>query len=464
MNQTSIPLCRGIMTHRIPYATLIGSVIAVLIVFTPMKGLDYQGHLALALLVFAVAVWSSEVLPLAVSSIIVVLIQPLMGVATFGRALSGFANPILFLLLGGFIIAEGVSASGIVNRVASSLVSRLRGNSGLILLAVILITGVLSAWINNVVAFAITLPIVRLIIEMEGSAGSGTSNFAKRMMLGASYGSLAGGLATEIGTAPNLIATAYVKLSFLNWMTFGFPLAFVLMLIVWRILIVVFPIEAAEIATSYGSISSESLKRSPLHTHEKATLAILMLVIVLLITEPLTGIDSNSVTLFGAALFLVSGILRWNHVQKNIDWGTIVFFGAALSVGNDFIATGAATWMIGIVTSVVGNSSPLIYVMIFMLIGASLTQVVTNVGLATILMPLATLLAGQMNLAPSTFVVPSAVACSLSFMLPMADPTTAMAYGTGFLSTKDIFKAGLPMTVIAVIISIPVIFAALHLI
>jgi sodium-dependent dicarboxylate transporter 2/3/5 len=448
---------------RIPYAILIGIVIAIVTVSTPMSGLDYKGHLALSLLIIAVAMWSSEALPLAVSSIIVLLIQPLMGVASFGTALSGFANPILFLLLGGFIIAEGVSASGIVKRIAFETVAKLRGNSELVLLASVVMTGFLSAWINNVVAFAISLPIVKLIIEMEGSARSGTSNFAKRMMLGASYGSLAGGLGTVIGTAPNLIASTYVNLSFLSWMLFGFPLALILMLVVWRILIVIFPMEAAEGAAP-KLISREGLTRSPMSRQEKATLAIIVLVVVLLISAPLSGIDADSVALFGAALFLVGGILPWKSVQRNIDWGTIIFFGAALSVGNDFIATGAAGWVIGAVTGLVGNSSPLVYVVMFMILGASLTQLISNVGLATMLIPLATLLAGRMNLAATTFVIPSAVACSLSFMLPMADPTVAMAYGTGFVSIRDIFKAGLPVTVVALCVSIPVILLALHLI
>lgn len=404
--------------------------------------------------------WSSETLPLAVSSIIVLLVQPLTGVATFGKALSGFANPILFLLLGGFIIAEGVSASGIVNRVAFETVAKLRGNSELVLLASVVMTGFLSAWINNVVAFAISLPIVKLIIEMEGSARSGTSNFAKRMVLGASYGSLAGGLATVIGTAPNLIASTYVNLPFLGWMLFGFPLALILMLVVWRVLIAVFPVETA----SRKPISAEGLARRRMSHHEKATLAIIVLVVVLLISGPLTGIDDDSVTLFDAALFLAGGMLKWKNVQRNIDWGTIIFFGAALSVGNDFIATGAADWMIGRVTGLVGNSSPLVYVVVLMMLGASLTQVVSDVGLATILVPLATLLAGRMSLAASTFVVPSAIGCSLSFMLPMADPTIAMAYGTGFVSIRDIFKAGFPVTIIAFCVSIPVILVALHLI
>jgi sodium-dependent dicarboxylate transporter 2/3/5 len=195
-------------------------------------------------------------------------------------------------------------------------------------------------------------------------------------------------------------------------MLFGFPLALILMLVVWRILIVIFPMEAAEGAAS-KLISPQGLTRSPMSRQEKATLSIIVLVVVLLISAPLSGIDADSVALFGAALFLVGGILPWKSVQRNIDWGTIIFFDAALSVGNDFIAT---------------------------------------------------LLAGRMNLTVTTFVIPSAVACSLSFMLPMADPSIAMAYGTGFVSTRDVFKAGLPVTIVAICVSIPVILVALHLI
>ena len=190
------------------FALVIGAIAAVLVISIPIEGLGRSGHGALALLAFAMIVWSSETIPLPVSSLIVILIQPILGIGSFSAALTGFASPILFLLLGGFMIAEGIASSGLGDRVAHVIMSRLGGSSGTVLLGVILLTGVLSAWINNLVAFAIMLPIVRRILSSVGEeAGNPKSNFPKKLILGASYGSLAGGLATQIGTGPNLIAS-----------------------------------------------------------------------------------------------------------------------------------------------------------------------------------------------------------------------------------------------------------------
>jgi sodium-dependent dicarboxylate transporter 2/3/5 len=446
------------------FLVILAAAIAGVAVFAlPLQGLTYAGHGALALLVFAILVWSSESLSLPVASLIILLIQPILGIVSFENSVKSFANPIIFLLLGGFIIAEGVTSSGLVNRFAYGLISRFGGSPRTILLIVIFATGLLSAWINNLVAFAMALPVLRQIITLEGTgAVNGNSNFAKRLVLGASYGSLAGGVATEIGTGPTLIAASYANLSFGKWMIFGIPLSIVLMLMIWRALILIFPVDAKQ-SESKGIQKAGSDELAPLARKEKVALAILLLVIALLATSPITGIDSYAVTLFGAALFFLAGIIDWRRAQKRVDWGVLVFFASALSVGNALLVTGAATWVINaMMNGTVSSVSPLITMVILMLIGAALTQVVSNVGLAAIMVPIVTTLATEMNLPAATFAVPTAIACSLSFMLPMSDPTIAMAHGTGYVRTKDIFRAGLPVTILAVAISIPVLLLLLR--
>ncbi len=140
-----------------------------------------------------------------------------------------------------------------------------------------------------------------------------------------------------------------------------------------------------------------------------------------------------------------------------------MFFGSALSLGNALTSTGAATWVITMLLSTIGgNVSPLIIILILMLVSAALTQVISNVGLAAILVPIVTTLAKHLNLPAATFAVPVAVACSLSFMFPMSDPTIAIGHGTGYLRSKDILRAGLPITLVSVGISLLVVFSLLR--
>ena len=193
------------------------ALVAGLIVFLiPMHQLSFSGHAALALLVFAVVMWATETVPLAVTSMIILFAQPIIGVESFDNAVIGFANPIIFLMIGGFIIAEAIRKSGLAQRLTYTMLNRVGTTPSRALFVSVFSTGILSAWIENVVAFAMLVPVIREIVALMGclEAKKGKSNFAKAMILGASFGSLAGGFGTEIGTAPNLMAAAYTGITF----------------------------------------------------------------------------------------------------------------------------------------------------------------------------------------------------------------------------------------------------------
>jgi sodium-dependent dicarboxylate transporter 2/3/5 len=423
----------------------------------PTPGLDTAGHAALALLIFAVIMWATEALHLAVTSLIILFIQPIIGVESFNAAVIGFANPIIFLMIGGFIIAEAIRKSGLAQRLTYTMLNRLGTTPNRTLFVSVFATGLLSAWIENVVAFAMLLPIVKEIIPLMGAKGfdKGKSNFAKAMILGASYGSLAGGFGTEIGTAPNLMAAAYTNIPFAQWMIFGFPLAIMMMLVIWKGLGWIFPSEVKGIIGGQETITKKLGQLGALTKNEKISLVLLLFTISLWVTSSFTGIDSYSVALIGAVLFLAFGILDWRDAQKNVDWGLIVFFGGALSLGAALLNTGAAAWLINLLIGFLGNDPSTVLIMfLLMIIAVLITQVMSNIALAAILVPLSVTLAGAQGLPIGTYAVPVAISCSLSFMFPMADPTVAMAYGTGYVKIKEILKAGIPMVIIGIILTI----------
>ena len=161
----------------------------------PLPGLSYAGHAAIALLIFAVIMWATEATHLAVTSLIILFIQPIIGVESFEAAVIGFANPILFLMIGGFIMAEAIRKSGLAQRLTYAMLSKLGTSPKKGLFVSVFSTGILSAWIENVVAFAMLLPIIKEIVLLMGvnDPEKGKSNYAKAMILGASFGSLAGG-------------------------------------------------------------------------------------------------------------------------------------------------------------------------------------------------------------------------------------------------------------------------------
>lgn len=440
----------------------------IVVMLIPTPGLGTSGHAALALLLFAIIMWVTEALHLAVTSLLLLFIQPLIGVTSFDNAVIGFANPIIFLMIGGFIIAEAIRKSGLAARFTFYLLNRFGTTPDRSLFVVVWATGLLSAFIENVVAYAMLLPIIKEIIPLMGvnDPEKGRSNFAKAMVIGGSFGSLAGGFGTEIGTAPNLMAAAYTHLPFVNWMIFGFPLAFILMAIIWKWLGIVYKPEVKGIVGGMETIAAKKAALGPMSRAEKLTTVILLFTIGLWVTGGITNIDSFSVALIGAVLLFAFRVLDWKDAQSGVDWGLIIFFGGALSLGAALLnpadpSQGAATWLIHLIITALGNPSTIIIMIVLMVIAVSITQVMSNIALAAILVPLSVTLAQAQGLPTGTYAIPVAIACSLSFMLPMADPTVAMAYGTKYINIKEIFKAGFPLVIIGIIVTILVLLSPL---
>ena len=429
----------------------------IVVMLVPLPGLSYSGHAAIGLLAFAVIMWASEAQVLAVTSLMLLFLQPLLGIDSFDSAVIGFANPIIFLMIGGFILAVAIGKSGLAKRFTYWMLSKVGTSPGMSIFAAVFSTGILSAWIENVVAFAMLLPIIKTIVPLFGidDAERGNSNFAKAMVLGASYGSLAGGFGTEIGTAPNLMAAAYTHLPFVNWMVFGFPIAIIMLFVTWKLLGWIFPPEVDGIVGGHDTLNKAIDVMGSITRKEKITAAILFFTIGLWVTTGITGIDSYSVALIGAALYFVTGVIDWKDAQAGVDWGLIIFFGGALSLGAALLNTGAAAYIITHLIGAMGsNVSTLTIMLLLMVIAVVFTQVMSNIALSAILIPLAVTLAAAQGQPVGIYAVPVAFACSLSFMFPMADPTVAMAYGTGYVNIKEILKAGIPMVVIGIIVTI----------
>ncbi|PKL73563.1 MAG: anion transporter, partial [Methanobacteriales archaeon HGW-Methanobacteriales-2] len=289
----------------------------IVVMLIPMKGLSYPGHAAIALLVFAVIMWATEAVHLAVTSLIILFIQPIIGVESFDNAVIGFANPIIFLMIGGFIIAEAIRKSGLATRLTYAMLNKFGTSPDRSLFVAVFSTGLLSAWIENVVAFAMLLPIIKEIIPLMGveDPEKGKSNFAKAMVLGASYGSLAGGFGTEIGTAPNLMAAAYTNIPFVNWMIFGFPLAIIMLIIIWKLLGRLFKPEVEGIVGGTKTITDKMESLGPMTMVEKKSLVILLFTIGLWITTGITGLNSYSIALIGAVLFFIFKVIDWKDAQ-----------------------------------------------------------------------------------------------------------------------------------------------------
>lgn len=440
---------------------LLAVIIFIIILIIPFNGLNYPAHATLALLVFAVILWATEVIPVAVTSVIVLLMQPLLGIATIEKAMIGFANPILLLIIGGFVIAAGISSSGLVQRVAYLLVSRIGTCPDKSVSATTYSTGFMSAWIENVVSYAMMIPILNYIIELTGitEEEKEKSNFTKALFLGGSYASLAGGLATPIGTVPNLMAAAYTGIQFSTWMAIGIPIAVVMLFLIVKVVYYIFPPEITKVCADETELQRRIEKMGVLTGKEKLAGGILLFTIFLWVTESFTGLSSSTIALIGAVMYLLFGVINWREAEENINWSLIIFFGGALSIGAAMLQTGAAQWIIGNVLVLLGqNTSQFMLTLVLMIIGVVFTQIMSNIALSAILIPISVSLADATGVAAVLYAVPVAIACSLSFMLPISDPTVAMANSEGKVQVSEILKIGSIMAIIGIIITVIVIF------
>jgi len=231
-----------------------------------------------------------------------------------------------------------------------------------------------------------------------------------------------------------------------------------MMLVIWKGLGRMFPAEVKGIVGGKDTITSKMMELGVMTRKEKIALVILLFTIGLWVTTGLTGLDSYSIALIGAVLMLAFKIIDWKDAQSNVDWGLIVFFGGALSLGAALLNTGAANWLIQDIVSVFGSDpSTLLIMVVLMIIAVLITQVMSNIALSAILVPLSVTLAAAQGQPIGIYAVPVAIACSLSFMFPMADPTVAMAYGTNYVNIKEILKAGVPRVIIGIIATLFVI-------
>ena len=208
-----------------------------------------------------------------------------------------------------------------------------------------------------------------------------------------------------------------------------------MLLVTWFLLMRIFPSEVRALENGDALIGERIRMMGSMSRDEKLSAGILLFAILLWVTAGFTGINSYSVSLIAAVMFIFAGVITWKDAQKNIDWGLVVFFGGALSLGSSLLKTGAAAWIIDKLVAMLGSDpSTVVVMLVLMAVAVVITQVMSNIALSAILVPLSVTLASAQHQPIGVYAVPVAIACSLSFMLPMADPTVAMAYGSGYLS------------------------------
>jgi solute carrier family 13 (sodium-dependent dicarboxylate transporter), member 2/3/5 len=429
-----------------------------------LSGADSPARRLAGVMAFAALLWLCESIPLAVTALLAAAACVVLGIATPKEAFSAFGNPILFLFVGAFIIAEGMRLHGLGERFAHALGRVARGRLG-ILCALSLAAFSISIWISNVAATAITLPVALSVAHAEKDR-----RYSAAMVLAIAYGASVGGIGSKIGTPPNLIGIASlrdlagIEIGFLRWMSFGIPIAVVMLGVLWIILALRFGLRPG-LPASAATLPRRDWSRAEVAVASVFAIAVaLWCMPVFLELGPRAGsqwyarhVPEEVAAVAAAALLFLWPIdgdraaLTWDEASR-IDWGTILLFGGGILLGDLAGKTGlAAAWGHAFVEAT-GASS--LWGITALVTGVSilLSEATSNTATATLMVPLTIALAKAAGVPPLAPALGATLGASFGFMLPISTGPNAMAYGTGQVTIRQMMSAGIVFDVIGYVI------------
>ncbi|APT91703.1 carboxylate transporter [Corynebacterium phocae] len=433
--------------------------------------------------------WMTEAIPLPATALLPIAIFPLAGVATIKDVTAPYASATIFLFMGGFLIALALQRWNLHRRMALFVVKIVGVSPKRLILGFMLATGFLSMWVSNTATAVVMLPIGMSVLALTADVVGGHRNqkkFATALMLGIAYSASIGSLGTLIGTPPNALLSGYMKeahnidLGFARWMMVGMPLAVIFLFIAWFVLITVFKPEMDTIPGGKELIDEELRAMGPWTGPQISTGVIFLLAALSWVAVPLL-IDKEAWNyndaivgiIAGLLLFLIPAdfkkgtrLLDWDTASE-LPWDVLLLFGGGLSLSAMFNASGLSLW-IGEVAKGLG------VLPIFLLIGAValmvlfLTEITSNTATAATFLPIMGGVAVGIGLTENSeanvliLTIPVALAATCAFMLPVATPPNAIAYGSGYVKIGDMIKGGVGLNLIgSVLITLTVYFLAI---
>lgn len=447
-----------------------------------------QPSLSSAALVAAVAttmavLWITEAIPLAVTALFPLFLFPLLGVCSTEQAALGYAAPPIFLFMGGFMLARLVEVTGLHRRLAISVIVAMGDRPKRLVLGFMVTAAFLSMWISNTATTLVLLPVVLAVAKPAAESPSGAAKpFVTALLLGTAYGASIGGVATPIGSPPNIIFLAQLEvsypdltISFARWMMFGLPLVAVFLPCAWWWLT-----RSLDPATLPGinraALEQQRIKLGPMTTDEIiaallfATAALGWMFRKSITVGPLTipgwsdyvagsGMLHDAVVAIAVvvcAFFLPSfnrsgqRLLTWTDARQ-ISWGLLLLFGGGISLAKGFTASGLSQ-SLGELFGALAGAPVVLVVLVIAAVVIFLTEITSNTATTSVMMPILAALAVALALSPLQVMLPAAIVASFAFMLPVATPPNAVVFSSGQVELRDMLRAGLFLNLVGILV------------
>ena len=455
----------------------IGLIVFVLMLFMPAPdGLTENAWKVAAIVTLMAIWWATEAIPVPVTALLPLALFPLFQITSFKSAALPYANPNIYLFLGGFMLAIAIERSGLHKRMALKMILA-AGSSGMKLIGgFMLVAALISMFVMNTSTTLMLLPIGLAVCSVVATTIPGLNDQDKKffdtaLMLGIAYAATIGGMSTLVGTAPNIVFSAFmletygVEISMIDWMTLGVPLAAVMLISAWIILTkYVFPISFITSNDTKKHLHRMLDDLGPLSKDELKISVIFGLTALAWIFrkgldnfELLSGLTDAGIAIISAILLFMipssnnkDDLLNWDSSNK-LPWGLLILFGGGLSIASQINSTGLGVW-IGEGLSILGTVPPIMLIFFVAALIIFLTEITSNVATTSTFLPVFGAVAIGLGILPVSLTVPVCLAASCAFMLPVATPPNAIVYGSGKFTIATMMKAGFLLNIIGIFV------------
>jgi len=426
--------------------------------------------------------WMTEAIPIPATALLPIFLFPVLEIMPGSAVTLSYANHLIYLFMGGFLIAVTIEKWNLHRRIALYTIRLIGVTPDRIILGFMVATAFLSMWISNTAAAMMMVTIGMAVIsqvvkEVKDTPGNtidtrvGHFSFGTALMLGVAYGASIGGVATLVGTPTNAVFAGVVENTFgttinlVEWMKIGLPLSMGMLIIAWFYLVkFAFPSGMTHLPGGKDTIQKEITGLGPMSREEKLVLGVFLTVASLWILLGLVKIDSlsmitdSTIAIGGALLLFVipsslkkrEFLLDWETAVK-IPWDILILFGGGFALATGFSDTGLTNYMAGKLTILEGASIYLIIPVVVCLI-IFLTELTSNTATAAIMLPIMAALAEAMQVHPFGMMIATTLAASYAFMLPVATPPNAIVFGSRYVSMGQMIKAGVGLNIIGMIL------------
>ena len=436
---------KGINLRAFFIALVVFSVLLYLPIFN-----NQQAQKAFALLVMVAILWITEAIPLPLTGLLIPVMAILLQLLAPRDAFKEFAHPIIFLFMGGFVLAGALSRHSLDKMLAQKLIRLARGNFYRSSILLMFATSLIACWVSNTSSTAMMIPLgLVMLVLVKKDTVSAESKF---LMLGIAYSANIGGIITMISTPPNAIGAAILNISFSQWLKYSIPIFLVTFPVMVTVLTLYFKPDKK---MSIGVMAFERNNTAPIKTLTTIFLFTILLWMFDGVLSPLLHIDNsfNSlVAILAIFLLFITKVLTWDEILKSIKWEILLLFGGGLTLGMLIDQSGLGAMLITQVSSLVSSVPMFVFLWVIVIFSIVLTEFMSNTASAAMMLPLLFSLSNQLHINPMILVLPATIAASYGFMLPAGTPPNAMVFSSGYVPQQDMIKAGLMLNIIFSII------------